>query len=718
MSHSAGIDFGTSNCTVSIWDDGVRVLPLGADRPAEWGFAGFDQLVPSVFGQQDGDRMFGWNAKQLRSGNLQAVKRLLAGNTHMDLANRTYSCRHVAALLFGNLRSGAAQQGVDVTSAVVTIPANSAGQARFRTRLAARMAGIQVKALINEPTAAAMAYLAEFPDVERLFVYDWGGGTIDATLLELRNGVYRERASRGIAGLGGIEIDRRLEELVVAAMPEAALYRGEDAAALSLELERTKIRLSSAADPDEEIPFSSPDGRHQIGITRRAFEQAVDFLIEKTMDPVRRALDDVGLEPLDVDAVLMVGGSSQMPRVRERLADFMETTPVASEVFDPMTAVSKGAAIAAAALDDRIKTRFKVMAGHSLGTKATLGDGTTQFSEVIRRGSALPSKSAKAYTPNADFERKLRLEIWEGDPDRPFDDPENVMLGALNVVIEPPRPRKEAEMLIEYRYDLDGILHITVTDKASGKVMLKGNDFFDGAADEIDPEVRDVDGTFAPSEAGKPDLKPAAPSPSAMPRQRQAGPGADRFTGRTVVVDGSNLACVGRDLKAGHKPSYGQLRDALGHLTKSFPSARIVVVVDANLRHKLESDDKNALLADVASGAVLEPPAGTVGAGDALVLAIAEATEALVVTNDSFKEWQQDFPWIRQGRILGAQQAAGGWFFLPRTPPAAQSAGPAAAPKAASAPSAARVQAMSTALLPPRPDLPVDWDRSHWWSGE
>jgi molecular chaperone DnaK (HSP70) len=710
---SFGIDFGTSNCAVTAWSEGAaRVLPLGGDRPAAWGFPHFDELVPSVFAQEDHRRLFGWAAKMSTSGNLQAVKRLLNGSEHMDLAGRTYSCRHVAALIFGHLRSAAAAQGNDLSSAVVTIPANSAGLARFRTREAARMAGIQVKALINEPTAAAMAYLAEFPDVERLFVYDWGGGTIDATLIEHKNGVYKELASRGISGLGGIEIDKRLRELIFTALPVAATYEASAESALGLELERTKIRLSDAESLDEEVPFATPDGRYEVGITRRDFEAAIGFLIEKTLAPVRQCLDDRGFEPLDVDAVLMVGGSSQIPRVRERLSELMCTSPVSAEVFEPMTAVSKGAAIAAAAMNGDIDTAFRVITGHALGTKTKVTGGTASFSELIRRGAALPSKFSKSYTPNADHEKRLSIEVWEGDPGLPFEDPENVLLTTLSLVIDPPRPRKDAEFLLEYRYDVDGILNITATDRQTGKVLLSGSDYIRELADP-DPEIKDVEGTFSSSE-------PLAPAPRRS-HTTTATP-AELAVGRTVVVDGSNIACHHKNIKGGERPSYAQLHSALDSLVKAFPDDRIVVVVDANLRYKLDEIDRSALEKDLAAGAVLMPPAGLDGAGDALILAVAGQTQALVVSNDSFQEWQEQYPWIRQGRVLGATSVGADWFFLPRTPPQGKLSAPKPAVPAKSGPmltpTVAVRKSLSLAIIPPFESLPVGWQQSHWWSGE
>jgi molecular chaperone DnaK len=304
---AVGIDFGTTNCSLAAWTGRAEVLPLGLDRPTEWAFPGFEKLLPSVFAVEEQQRLFGWAAKTARGGNLQAVKRLLAENEHMMLGGRTYSCRHVAALLFAAVRDGARTAGLDVASAVVTVPSGSTGQARFRTKQAAGMAGIKVSALINEPTAAALAYLHYYPDTERLLVFDWGGGTIDVTVLEFSNGIYREKSSHGVAGLGGIELDLALER-ALSDVVRADEFKGPDLAQFKQEIERTKIRLS-AVDPDDEIPFLTPDGR-EVAVTRRAFEQEARHYVQGTLQPLQRCLDDTGLEGDDFDAVSWLAGAA------------------------------------------------------------------------------------------------------------------------------------------------------------------------------------------------------------------------------------------------------------------------------------------------------------------------------------------------------------------------------------------------------------------------
>jgi molecular chaperone DnaK (HSP70) len=717
---SFGIDFGTSNCSVTQWIDGPEVMPLGSDRPLDWSFPGYEGVFPSVFTQMGDERFFGWGAKTFDGPSLQAVKRLLVGNEHMELGGRLFSCRHVAGLLFGALRARVEAAGTPLSRAVVTIPANSTGQARFRTRQAAKMAGIDVQALINEPTAAGMAYLADFPDVETLLVYDWGGGTIDATVLRVQNGIFEEMASSGIAGLGGLEVDKRLRELIYEGLPQAATYRGVDAVRFNLEVERAKILLS-AMEPDDPdgVTFSTPDNRHSVTITRSKYEAAIGFLVESTMTPIEACLAQSGFEAVDIDAVLMVGGSSRIPLVRERLTRLLNpdapehahprlhpeefaVTPVSAEVFDPISAVSRGAAVTAAAMDGKVDVVPSVINSHALGTRTDI-DGTRKFSEVIPKGMPLPVRASKNYTPNKDFQRVLSIEVWEGDKDLPLDAAENVKLTDFKLVIPEPKPRSEQSFDLEYVYDVDGILHISVKDRSTGKVLVDDKqDFFDEIED-IEPEIADIEGTFEPTSVT---VEPAAAAPRRpAPRPRMAQ------QRQVVVVDGSNLACHGLQVASRvDKPSYAQLRSALDDLTTSFKNARVLVVVDANFPHLVSASEKAEVQADIAAGRIILPPAGTNGAGDALVLAIADRDKALVVSNDSFQPFQDVYPWVREGRLIGATRAGEGWIFLPRTPPR---------PRTAAAPApAAVVTPKVLALKPPSASLPVGWENSHWWSGE
>lgn len=653
-----GIDFGTSNCTVAGWDGKPYTLPLGLDRPTRWAFPGFEELFPSSFAVANGGRCFGWPAKTTLSDQ-QPVKRLLTGRETMTVADKVYSSRHVAALLFAALKDRSRSRGVEIDTAVVTVPSNSNGMARYRTREAAGMAGIRVAALINEPTAAAMAYMQLFPGAERLMVYDWGGGTIDVTILEFENGIYQERVSRGIPGLGGIEVDKRLGELMQDQLLTGVEYRGRAALEFRSELERVKIALSFT-DADTPVSFVLPDGS-EAAITRKMFEQSIEFLIETTLKPVRECLDLAGLEPVDLDAVLMVGGSSYIPRVRERLADFLDTEPVSSHAFNPMTIVSEGAALAAAALSGEADIAFSVISNHALATRVK-DQGREALSEVIPRGVPLPYRTSKRYMPNADLKSGLLVQVWEGNADLPIEHEENVKLADLRLVSDAPRRREESEFELEYRYDIDGVVHVTATDVKTGKLLLRDKaDFFSENLD-IDPEVKDVEATFAAT------VEESVPKP-AIPSRDRSRP-VPVHSGPVLVVDGSNLACQGRDVRGGETPSYSQLRRAMVRLGEVYPGARVIVVVDANLRHKLDPADRARLEEDARASRVLETPAGTVGRGDALALQIAKQENAIVVSNDSFREHQDAHPWLRESnRVVGATHLDGAWYFVPRVPP-------------------------------------------------
>ncbi len=697
---TVGIDFGTTNCSVTTWTGGPDVLDIGLDRPTTWAFEGFEKLMPSVFAAPTGQRLFGWPAKTCPAGNLQAVKRLLAENERMHLHGRTFSCRHVAALLFGALRSGAQQQGVTIDSAVVTVPSDSTGQARFRTRQAAGMAGIKVAALINEPTAAALAYLHAVPDTERVLVFDWGGGTIDVTLLQYERGIYAERASHGVQGLGGLELDRALER-VLAEVVRIDEFTPEQRRAFALEIERTKIRLSGV-DRDDEVPFQLPDGR-EVGVTRRAFEREAAHYVLGTLKPLEMCLESTGMQAVDIDAVLLVGGSSLLPYVREQIEERLGVEPVHGDLINPLTAVSEGAALAAAALTGEADVAFRVISNHDLGTRVK-EDGVERFSVVIPLGVALPFKTSRRYTPNRDYADILHVQVWEGDAELPLTDPVNVQLADLPLQPDKARVRQENAFDLEYQYDVDGILHISARHAGSGRLLLNDEvDFYSGGPGEIEPELDDISGTFAAQQGGP------APAAQGVKRVRTA---YRPHSGPVFVVDGSNLASEGRDLRGGSAPSYRQLTEALDCLRQRYPGAQVFVVVDANLRHKLPDDERAELDQAVKQGRIISTPAGTVGAGDALILDIAEHKNAQVVSNDAYRDFQDRHPWLRHGRLLGAARAGGDWYFNVRQPPV---------PRQVAAVSSVRVSAGAIRPAPRRAlldSLPVGWDNSHWWSGE
>lgn len=682
-----GIDFGTSNCVVARWHaDGAVVVPFdSANVSADWYGYGGEQVFPSVFGvaERTGEAMFGWRAKLLADDRADAIKRLLNGHHFVTVGGRRYTSGHVATLMFRAIREGMRLAGAELDEAVVTVPAKSTGQARFRTREAAHRAGIHALSLINEPTAAAMAYVDLIRDDGRFLVYDWGGGTVDATVLEYTDGVLVERAASGRSELGGVDVDLALRRAVRERFRGRAQWQPHHVRQFRLEVERAKIQLST----EDVVTILSPTGDEVVDVERAEFEALVDDLVYQSVQPVLEVLDDLNLDPDEIDAVIMVGGSSRMPLARRKLTELLGQEPVQQELIDPMTAVGQGAAFAAAALRGDVDDVVSVVTANALGTKVKDEHGAS-FSTIIPRNSPLPISEGRTYVPRTAMVSHVDVEVWEGDPDRPLSDSYNQKLKRLRIPYPAPTPRADAKFRLDFTYGEDGTVSVRAEIVKSGTVLFdEAIDVFaedetgTTRGDDLTAIRSDLEAIFGPDSTpgpvahGRPS-DPPIPAPKANPSHIAARPRPPRFSPPSdippvvLVVDGSNLAWSGSDRASGGRPSIATLSHALDALMETFPSAEIKVVVDANLRHQVDSAEKQLVEHAVQSGRWLQPPAGTIGAGDALVLAIAEVTGGRVVSNDSYREFQDERPWLRSGqRLLGATLVGAHWIFLDRKPP-------------------------------------------------
>lgn len=468
---STGIDFGTTNSVVAQWQgDDAEVLPLDAHHiDADWRRPGFEQLFPSVVGVSSLRRgpLFGWEAKLRSEEAAEACKRLLKSDEYVNIQGRRFAATTVAAGVFTAMRDGARHNLTDIDRAVITVPANATGAARYRTRAAARFAGIEVQALLNEPTAAAISYVHDFREDSQILVFDWGGGTIDVTVLDYSDGFFEERASRGVTELGGLEIDRRLRDLVLERAPARRHWTPAQERQFRLDVERNKILLSSQPS----VTVITPDGVG-VEIHQGELEEAIGDLVDRALGPVERCLRDLHMAPLDVDEILMIGGTSQIPSVRSAVAEALQMEPVPTELCDPMTAVARGASIAAAVLAGETEGVVQVATSHALGTMVKDSSGRRRFSQIIPRNSPLPWKERKSYTPQKDQARKLSVEIWEGDPDKELEHPDNVQLTELTLTYPTPRARDESRFDLEYTYDSNGLLHVKAILEHTGEVVV------------------------------------------------------------------------------------------------------------------------------------------------------------------------------------------------------------------------------------------------------
>ncbi|MFF4829395.1 Hsp70 family protein [Streptomyces sp. NPDC001312] len=490
-----GIDFGTSNSVVARSDGAhTETLPIDSHGiPAQWRQPEFEELFPSVLAVRDLQRTlcFGWAAKTAPGEPVDAVKRMLGtrsagaqeGDTgapaleehHVWLGGEPFRTTAAAAALFAQMKTAAQRSFLDLSEAVVTVPANATGGARYRTRAAARLAGIKVKALLNEPTAAAVSYTNDINFPGRFLIFDWGGGTIDVTVLYYDGKYFEELSSRGIAALGGLEFDEALARIFLAKLGQVPEHLSpEEGNRWRRDVELTKIALSRR--DAAEVPFDIPALGRTLTVTRAEYLASVSPLIERAMQPLEQALDDAGIAPGGIHTVLMIGGTSQIPEAREAVGRILGADRIVpAELCHPMTAVARGAAIYSAALDDPDqKDRFSLVTNYDLGTAFDAGP-RKGFQPIIRRNRTLIARGERRFTPSRPDAVAVNVEIIEGEAGYPADSDRAFPLSHLEVAL--PKPEREPErnaVLVQFRYDHSGILGVKVTHEATKKPLFDG----------------------------------------------------------------------------------------------------------------------------------------------------------------------------------------------------------------------------------------------------
>lgn len=453
-----GIDFGTTNSVLAC-TNGTSMETVSLDTPPqEWGLLGFDKVLPTVLADRKGTLEFGWKAKRNKD-SLAAVKRLFQTEDEVQIGSQRLRVEEAAAIFFRQIKERASHAGLTLDSAVVTIPANSRGAARYRTKISAGLSGIEVAALLNEPTAAAMAYAKTIRDGDRVLVFDWGGGTLDVTILQNVEGAFIEESSKGIQRLGGIDLDNAFRAAVLRKLPAGAGDRLDP-----FDVELAKVRLST-----QESTRLALLGGGTVDVTRRDLEEAIQPLIHRTREPVDRCLADA--RGARIDHLVMVGGSSKIPTVQRYVRDLLQLEPMAQ--VDPMTAIAEGAALAAGILAGEIEEHdFFVGTEHALGVVVhNQGPDHPEFSVLIPRNTKLPAEATDGYTPHHDDQEKVLVQIIEGDPDRLFAHEDNVILKNWEVALDP-MPKADAAFDVTFRYDVDGILHVVAAYQKTGAVIL------------------------------------------------------------------------------------------------------------------------------------------------------------------------------------------------------------------------------------------------------
>ena len=490
MGKVIGIDLGTTNSVVAVVVGGEPVV-----IPNQEG----QRTTPSVVAFTDkGERLVGQVAKRQSITNPEntifSIKRLMGrkynsrevqeakkrlpykiveasnGDAHVEIMGKMYSPPEISAMILQKLKQAAEDYlGETVTEAVITVPAYFDDSQRQATKDEGRIAGLNVLRIINEPTAAALAYGLEKKKEEKIAVYDLGGGTFDISILEIAEGVIEVKSTNGDTFLGGDDFDIKIMDWIIDEFKKQegidlrkdrmALQRLKEAA------ERAKIELSSAMETEINLPFITADAsgpKHLLmKLSRAKLEQLVDDLIQRTLEPCKKALSDAGLSQNQINEVILVGGQTRTPKVQKVVEEFFGKEP--HKGVNPDEVVAVGAAIQGAILKGEVKEVLLLdVTPLSLGIE-TLGG---VFTKIIERNTTIPTKKSQIFTTAADNQTAVTIKVYQGEREMAAD---NKLLGVFELVGIPPAPRGVPQIEVTFDIDANGIIHVSAKDLATGK---------------------------------------------------------------------------------------------------------------------------------------------------------------------------------------------------------------------------------------------------------
>ncbi len=466
MAKVIGIDLGTTNSVVAFMEGGEPVVIANAEG---------SRLTASVVGfSKTGERLVGQLAKRQAVSNpdrtVSSIKRHMGTNYTVKIDDKQYTPQEISAMILQKMKTDAeAYLGEKITKAVITVPAYFTDSQRQATKDAGAIAGLEVLRIINEPTAAALAYGLDKGEDHTILVFDLGGGTFDVSILELGDGVFEVKATSGNGRLGGDDFDDRVMNWLVAEFKkESGIDLTKDRMAmqrLKEAAEKAKIELSGVLTTNVNLPFITADQsgpKHlDVNLTRAKFEELTADLVEATMGPTRQALSDAGLAPKDIDKVILVGGSTRIPAVQEAIKKFLGKEP--HRGINPDECVAVGAAIQAGVLVGEVKDVLLLdVTPLSLGIE-TLGG---VFTKIIDRNTTIPTSKSQVFSTASDNQPSVDIHVLQGEREMAS---YNKTLGRFELSGIPPAPRGVPRIEVTFDIDANGIVHVSAKDLGTGK---------------------------------------------------------------------------------------------------------------------------------------------------------------------------------------------------------------------------------------------------------